>query len=155
MSILKALQEFLLTYDGMALQRIEVEETEEGMSIRSIEKIKTDITEEEPTNYAVSPAGNSKVSTDILGNKRFSNDYVFYAKEATANEVDRQEIHTFLEGFSAWIDEQNDNDNLPVLPVGYTAEELIVSNILPLDFYENFTFGLYQVQIKLNYKKNA
>jgi hypothetical protein len=148
MSILKALQEFLLTYDGMMLQRIG--ESETGITI---EAINTDVTSENPTNYAVTPTGNAKISTDILGNKKYSNDYVFYAKEFIADEVDRQEIHTFLEGFSAWVDDQNDNSILPTLPIGYITEEISVANILLLETNEDFATGLYQVQIKLNYRK--
>ncbi|WP_027399852.1 hypothetical protein [Anaerovorax odorimutans] len=150
MSILKALQDFLLTYDGMILQM--VEETETGITI---EQINTDITEENPTNYAITPTGNSKISTDILGNKKYSNDYAFYAKEYIAGETDRQEVHTFLEGFSAWIDKQNDDQNFPEMPIGYTVEEIIVSNILMLETEDNFNTGIYQVQIKLNYKKEV
>lgn len=150
MSILKALQDFLLTYDGMILQK--VGESETGITI---EAINTDITEEKPTNYAVQPTGNSLISKDILGNVNYSNDYVFYAKEFIANETDRQDNHVFLEGFSAWIDKQNENQNYPIMPEGYTAEEIIVSNGLLLETDENFTTGLYQVQLKLNYKKLA
>lgn len=150
MNILKALQDFLLTYNGMVLQKVEATET--GITIK---QINTDITSEEPTNYAVTPTGNSKISSDILGNKNYSNNYVFYAKENIANEIDRQETHTFLEGFSAWIDKQNDNNNYPVMPIGYTAYEISVSNILLLETDEDFTTGLYQIQINLKVRRET
>lgn len=148
MSILKALQEFLLTYDGMILQK--VGENEKGTTI---DGINTDFPEECPGNYAIAAAGNSKTSKDILGNTKYSSDYVFYAKSALCDEVDRQDNHTFLEGFSAWIDEQNSKQRFPTMPACYTAEEISVSNGLLLDTDEDFMTGIYQVQIKLNYKK--
>lgn len=133
MSILKALQNYLSEYDGM-------------------EMISTDRTEEHPSSYALAPAGNGKTVTDIIGNKRFENNYVFYAKEAASVEVDRQENQDFLEDFSDWLDERNDADILPDLPGRYEAESISVANAMLFDIDEDGT-GFYQVQIKLTLTK--
>jgi len=134
MSIIKSLQDYLVAFDGMEL--------------RPIAQVLTDTTNANPSSYALAPAGNGKIVTDITGNKTYQNNYVFYAKEAAADEVDRQENYDFLESFSDWIEEQNDKENFPVLPANYQVEEIKVSNILLFDIDEDGT-GTYQVQIQL------
>lgn len=141
MSIVKTLQTFIETYDG-------IEE------IKNIPKVNTDKTDKEASSYALAPTGNSVTTRDVLGVVRYEHDYVFYAKEATENEINRQENYDFLEDFSAWIEEQNENDNLPVLSGKYKAESLSVSNIILFDVYDDGT-GLYQVQIKLKIIKTV
>ena len=138
MSIIKALQDYLTGYDGMEL--------------KPINQVLTDRTDERIGSYALAPSGNGRMTTDILGNKTLENNYVFYAKEAVANEVDRQDNYDFLEDFSDWLDDQNDAGNLPVLPGRYEAESLEVANAMLFDINEDGT-GLYQVQIKLTITK--
>ena len=135
MSIIKALQDFLATYEGMNLQ-----------------PLATDMAGTVISKYALAPSGNGKTITDIVGNKTFENNYVFYAKETAANETDRQDNYDFLEGLSDWLDEQNDADNFPILPTGYEVGSIEVSNAMLFDIYEDGT-GLYQVQIKLKFTK--
>lgn len=139
MSILKSLQDYLTTYDGMEL--------------RPINQILTD-SADAAGEYALAPTGNSKTMTDIIGNKTFTNNYTFYAKESAAHETDRAENYDFLEGFSEWLDEQNDNDNLPTLPGRYKAVDLTAANGLLFDIDEDGT-GLYQVQIQLTIRKEV
>lgn len=134
MSIIKTLQNYLKTYNGM--------------DMRPISEVLTDQTGKGFSSYALAPSGNGKVVTDIVGNKTFENNYVFYAKEAAADEVDRQDNYDFLEDFQDWLDDQNDAGNLPVLPGRYEAESLEVSNAMLFDIDGNGA-GLYQVQIKL------
>lgn len=137
MSIIKSLQDYLEQYTGMDMQLLTV---------------KTDMADEKASSYCVAPSGNGKISSDILGNRMYQNNYVFYAREAAADEIDRQENYDFLEGFSEWLEEQSAEDNLPKLPTGYKAEELRVSNIMLFDVNEDGT-GLYQVQIQLEFRK--
>ncbi len=106
------------------------------------------------SSYSVAPSGNGKINTDILGNTIYQNNYVFYAREAAADETDRQENYDFLEGFSEWLEEQNEESNLPKLPGRYKAEELRVSNIMLFDINEDGT-GLYQVQLQLEFRKES
>ncbi len=134
MSIIRALQDYLKTYDGM--------------DMRPISEVLTDQTRENASSYALAPSGNGRTVVDIIGNVTFENNYVFYAKEAAADEIDRRENYDFLEDLSDWLEEQNDEGNLPELPGRYEAENLEVSNILLFDIDEDGT-GLYQVQLKL------
>jgi len=138
MSIIKSLQDFLETFDGMVL--------------KPISQVLTDTTNNNLSSYALAPAGNGKIITDIVGNKTYQNNYVFYAKEAAADEVDRQENYDFLESFSDWIEEQNEEENFPTLPANYQVKEIKVSNILLFDIDEDGT-GTYQVQIQLIFTK--
>jgi hypothetical protein len=138
MSIIKSLQDYLKTYDNMEL--------------REIQTMMTDTTLNVPSSYAVAPTGNSKVITDIAGNKTYQNNYVFYAKEAAADEVDRQDNYDFLEDFCDWIEEQNDQGVFPSLPENYEVEEINVSNVLLFDIEDDGT-GLYQVQIQMIFTK--
>ena len=137
MSIIKSLQDYLETFEGMDMQPLTV---------------KTDMADKSASSYSIAPSGNGKINTDILGNKIYQNNYVFYAREAAADEIDRQENYDFLESFGEWLEEQNEDGNLPALPTGYTAEELRVSNIMLFDVNEDGT-GLYQVQLQLEFRK--
>ena len=137
MSIIKSVQTFLSGYSGM-----------------EIVPIQTDLTKKDSTSYALSPSGNAKIKQDILGNRTHQNSYVFYAKEAAADEVDRQGNYDFLEGLSEWIEKQNDAKNFPSLPSGYEVESLEVSNAMQFDTDEKGT-ALYQVQIQMTYNKEA
>ncbi len=137
MSIIKSLQNYLEQYERMDMQPLTV---------------KTDMTDAVASSYSVAPSGNGRISSDILGNRTYQNNYVFYAREAVSDEIDRQENYDFLEGFSEWLEEQNAEGNLPELPGRYRAEELRVSNIMLFDVNEDGT-GLYQVQLQLKFIK--
>lgn len=137
MSIIKSLQDYLEQYEKMDMQPL---------------TIKTDMADEAISSYSIAPSGNGKTSTDILGNTVHQNNYVFYAREAASDEIDRQDNYDFLEDFSEWLEEQNEEGNLPELPGRYKAEELRVSNIMLFDVNENGT-GLYQVQLQLEFRK--
>lgn len=140
MSLLKALQDYLCEFDGM--------------DMRPVSEIKTDGTDEFPSSYALSPTGNNKISTDILGNRTYQNSYVFYAKEPASDEVDRQDNHDFLESFSDWLESRNDAGIFPVIPDNYEAKEIQVSNAMLFDIYDDGT-GLYQVQIQFIFEKRS
>lgn len=129
MTILKTLQLFISKYDGM--------------------EILTDFPGKE-TGYALSPSGNSMTKEDILGNKIYTNNYVFYVKECAIDEVDRADNQDFLEGFSMWLDDQE----LPELPGIFKAQKMTASNCFLLDIAED-GLGLYQVQIQLTIKKEV
>lgn len=138
MSIIKTLQTYLEGFGDMEL--------------RPIPQVLTDQTSKEASSYALAASGNGKTSTDILGNRTYQNSYVFFAKEAAADEIDRQENYDFLEAFSGWLDEQNEAKNFPSLGSQYEVQEIQVSNAMLFDIEEDGT-GLYQVQIQLIFEK--
>lgn len=135
MTLIQSIQQWLKGYSGMELKQI-----------------KTDSTDNTAGSYALAPAGNNKIYSDILGNTTYENNYVFYAKETAADEVDRRQNYDFLEGFSNWIDEQNAAHNMPTLPGTYTTESIEVANIMLFDVDES-GLGTYQIQIKVTMTK--
>lgn len=127
MSILSTLQEHISQYDGMELL--------------------TDLPGKE-SGYALQPTGNNKSREDVLGNKIYTNTYIFWVKEMALDEYSRKENQDFLEDFAFWLDEQP----LPELPGRFSAESLTVANCMLMDI-DDHGQGLYQIQIQLEVKK--
>ena len=134
MSIISAVQKYLEGFEGMEMRTIH-----------------TDGTESEAGTYAVAPSGNSKTVTDIIGNRTYINNYVFYAREYTTSEKERQENYDFLDEFFEWLEENNDNEVFPLIK-GYEVEEISASNVLLYDVSEDGR-GTYQIQIQLRLTK--
>lgn len=129
MSTLETLQEHIAAYNGMLIM--------------------TDFPGKQ-SGYALQPTGNDKTREDVLGNKVYTNNYVFWVKEIARDEVDRKDNQDFLEAFALWLDEQP----LPKLPGRFTALSLSVANCMLMDINEDGT-GIYQVQIRLEIKKGV
>ena len=131
MSILRAIQTFLSGYPGM----------------RPVQ-ILTDGVAQDAESYAVAPSGNIRIQEDIVGNRTYENDYIFLARECTADEADRAGNYDFLEGLYNWLEE----GGVPVLPGDYEAESVVPSNVMLMEIGDDGT-GIYQVQIKLTFRK--
>ena len=129
MSILSTLQNHISAYKGM--------------------EVLTDFPGKE-SGYALQPSGNEKNREDILGNKIYANNYVFWVKEIARDEVDRVDNQDFLEDFAIWLDEQP----LPELPGRFSCIRLNVANCMLMDIEADGT-GIYQVQIRLEIKKGV
>lgn len=129
MTILRTLQEFISKYNGM--------------------EVLTDY-EGKQSGYALQPTGNDTYKQDILGNKYYQNNYIFYVREIAREEEDRASNQDFLEDFSQWLDEQR----LPELAGRFTAQDMTVSNCMLMDIESDGT-GIYQVQIQLKIKKEV
>ena len=118
MSILRAIQTFLSGYPGMRPVRI-----------------LTDGVAQDAESYAVAPSGNIRIQEDIVGNRTYENDYIFLARECTADEADRAGNYDFLEGLYNWLE-----------------EGVVPSNVMLMEIGDDGT-GIYQVQIKLTFRK--
>lgn len=142
MSIVKSLQEYLSTYDGMQMI--------------NLSQIETDYTPGKPADpggsTALAPVGNSKTRTDVLGNKTYQNMYIFFAKDLAVDNADREDMYDFLEAFSTWIEAQADEGSMPQLPGRFEAINLEPSNHMLYDIEENGA-GVYQVELILTIKK--
>ena len=134
MSIISALQTYLMGFDGMEMRTIH-----------------TDGTESEAGTCAVAPAGNSKMVEDIIGNRTYINNYIFYAREYTTSEAERQENYDFLDAFFKWLEDNNDNEVFPEIQ-GYAVEEISAANVMLYDVDEDGR-GTYQIQIQLKLTK--
>lgn len=135
MSILGALQTYLEEFPEMQLQ-----------------PILTDMTGGKPSSYAVAPSGNSKTVEDIIGNRRYINNYVFYAKEYTAEEENRADNYDFLDSFFEWIEDRNEAEIFPVLPKGYVVDSISASNTILFEVTDDGV-GIYQIQIQLTFER--
>lgn len=67
MSILQALQDFLEGY--------------EGMELRPLGEILTDLTRAAPPSYSLAPAGGGTDTQDVVGNRYYTSRYHFFALE--------------------------------------------------------------------------
>lgn len=139
MSIIKSLQDWLSEFDGM--------------EIRPLSEIQTDRTEDSISSYAMAAAGNTS-RRDVCGGYMYQHSYVFYAKEAAADEIDRQDNHDFLESLSEWMEARVSSGLLPSLPGRYEVEDIEVSNGMLMDLYDDGT-GLYQLQVQLKFSKRS
>ena len=133
MSILKSLQTYLEGFEGMELQPIMTDGVDSSVS------------------YALQPSGNRKTITDILGNRTYVNNYVFYAKAYTGSEADRQDNYEWLDEFFEWIEGNDEKEIYPDIK-GYTVEGISATNVLLFDVDENGK-GTYQIQIQLELRK--
>lgn len=134
MSVIKALQEYIQQYP-------------------EIEILNLDRVNEDANSYALYPAGNGKIKTDVCGNKTYQRSYIFLAKKAASEEFERQGNYNFLEGFCDWIEERTDKRDYPYLGENTNVESLEVSNIMLMDISEAWSTAVYQIQIKLTYEK--
>lgn len=133
MSILKSLQEYLEEFEGMEMRPIMTD----GVDSKTL--------------YALQPSGNSKTIEDILGNRTYINNYVFFARAYTCSEEDRQDNYEFLDDFFEWIEENDENEVYPII-TGYAVEEISATNVILFDVSEDGR-GTYQIQIQLKLKK--
>lgn len=140
MSVIEVVQMFLQTYDGM--------------SMRPISEVLTDEVDLYPNSYALTSVGNSLTESDCLGNETYQNSYVFYAKSASANEIDRKENHAFLENFTNWIEGKNRKREYPHIGDNCEIKSISVSNAM-LFGVDSEGETLYQVQIQLHYERKS
>ena len=97
MSILQALQDFLEGY--------------EGMELRPLGEILTDLTRAAPPSYSLAPAGGGTDTQDVVGNRYYTSRYHFFALECAGDEADRAENYDFLESLASWLEDQEDQGN--------------------------------------------
>lgn len=140
MSILQALQDFLEGY--------------EGMELRPLGEVLTDLTRAAPPSYSLAPAGGGTATQDVVGNRYYTSRYHFFALECAGDEADRAENYDFLESLASWLEDQEDRGNYPALPGRYSVAGIAVQYATLYDISQNGA-GLYEVQIELTIKKEA
>ena len=142
MSIIKSVQDYLATYDGMQLINMAEMETDYTPGKRGVKS----------GTSALAPTGNSRTRTDVLGNKTYENSYIFFAKDLAVDNSAREDMYDFLESLSEWIETKIDEGILPELPGKYEAVNLVPSNHMLYDIEESGA-GVYQVELILTIKK--
>ena len=140
MIILQALQSFLEGY--------------EGMELRPLGEVLTDLTRAQPPSYSLAPAGGGVATQDVTGNRYYTSRYHFFALECAVDEADRAESYDFLEAVAGWLEDQEDKGNYPELPGRYCVVAMAVQYATLYDISQNGA-GLYEVQIELTIKKEV
>lgn len=140
MTVLRSLQDFLEKFPGMQLQKLG--------------DIRTDFTKLQPASYALAPTGRGSRRKDVLGNRLYVSNYVFYAKELATDEADRASTYDFLDSFTEWLEEQDDAGDYPQLSPPYTVESISVNSGVLFNVRQDGT-AIYQVQIQVEIKKGS
>lgn len=107
-----------------------------------------------PTEYAILPiAGDRIISEYITGSSLREYPFSFRSMESTIDDLARLETNGFYEAFADWLDEQTEEENLPDMPEGKTAEEIEALGWGYLYEQGQSDTGVYQVQCRLIYKQ--
>jgi len=116
-----------------------------------LDNIHVDLTEENPTNYGISPTGESTMKEYLDGSKVKQYNASLFIRDYTVGDYERLQNSEFLESFTSWLDEQNLNRNFPVVSENIEIESISCSNGMLFDLDETGDTGLYQLQLQLIY----
>lgn len=140
MSLISALHTYLLTYPNWAAGA----------------PFYVDHLGNNPTQYGLFPLpGVPIVENYVNGSSLRQFAFALQSMESIADNAARMSASEFYETLADWLETQTENDNLPKLASGKTAEsiEALQSGFL-FEFGESGT-GIYQIQCRLTYKQNA
>jgi hypothetical protein len=140
MSLIASVRTFILTYQGL--------DDAAGLL--------TDVLTKEPVQYALVPLpGPRIVETYLTGANLREFQFALQSMESTADDAARMQASGFYEAFADWLEEQNENGNLPMLDAGKTANEIQpIGHGILFEFGESGT-SIYQIQCRLTYEQNA
>ncbi|MDD2921472.1 MAG: hypothetical protein PHQ36_04230 [Anaerolineales bacterium] len=140
MSIITAVRDYLLTYDGL----------KDGALVT------VDSLGSEPTQYAVIPVPGARiVERYIDGSSRREFPFLIQSTESTADDLERIENSGFYEALADWFEVQTDAGNLPVLDTGKTATEIEAVNWAFVYQQGESLTGIYQITCKVVYEQSA
>lgn len=122
-------------------------------SIGLLKSICIDSTEDDPTSYGISPAGDRLVSAYIDGSQKRQYSFAVYVRRATLADVERLDNAEFVEGFCDWVDQCVREKNFPSLGDRITVTGMETANGFLFDLDEDGMSGLYQIQCQLYYTK--
>ena len=112
-----------------------------------------DMLKEDPTNYGVLVVPGKVEREDITGLVTVEYPFAFGATEYVADEHSTILNAEFYEEFAAWVEEQDDNKNLPALDAGKRAVSIEVLDAATMIERASET-GIYQIPSKLTYERN-
>lgn len=119
--------------------------------------VRIDWLSSEEEDYGIMPMGESIIrrSEDICGNveviKQYN--YCLYARRFTVDDIIRLENSGFLEDFSDWIDEKEQDRDFPFLGDEPEEEHITAQNGMLFAMTPDGRTGRYQIQINHIYKK--
>ena len=134
MSDIKAIQDFLLSYQSLEQNR----------------PVWVEMLGEEPLSYTVFLVPGKQVQEDIIGNKTVSYPFGFGAVEVIADNSALLAAE-FYEAFADWLDKQTESGNLPTLDTGKTAISIEALDTATIIERAEKT-GVFQILCKLVYE---
>ena len=109
-----------------------------------------------PGEYSIVPLpGGGLVEPNIIGGGTWEFPFAFRGVKSTNTELERLESIGFFEIFAAWMKEQSDAGNLPVLGADRQAEEIMALDWGYLYEEGESKTGIYQIVCKLVFEQSA
>lgn len=140
MSLISALKTYIATYNGLDANAA----------------LLVDVLGKTPTQYAIVPIPGARiVESYINGGSKREYPFAIQSMEANSDEVTRMAINEFYESLADWFETQTENENLPTLAAGKTAESIEALGWGFLQEFGESGIGLYQIQAKLTYAQLA
>lgn len=138
MSIISAIQTYLKSYSNL----------ESGAPIW------VDYLGSSPVEYSIQPLpGSIILESYINGSSLRSYAFAFQSMESTADDLERLGTQGFYEEFAEWLEQQTENEDLPILDNGKTALSIEATGWGYLYQQGESATGVYQIQCRLEYKQ--
>jgi hypothetical protein len=138
MSIIGAIQTYLKSYSNL----------ESGAPVW------VDYLGSSPVEYSIQPLpGSIVLESYINGSSLRSYAFAFQSMESTADELERLGTQGFYEEFAEWLEQQTENEDLPILDSGKTALSLEATGWGYLYQQGESATGVYQIQCRITYKQ--
>jgi hypothetical protein len=138
MSIIGAIQTYLKSYSNL----------ESGAPVW------VDYLGSSPVEYSIQPLpGSIVLESYINGSSLRSYAFAFQSMESTADDLERLGTQGFYEEFAEWLEQQTENEDLPILDSGKTALSIEATGWGYLYQQGESATGVYQIQCRITYKQ--
>lgn len=118
-----------------------------------IELVHLDMTDEQPSSFAVALSGNTLLSTQLNGDRTYQYSFQCYVRDYAQTDAERGANYDLLQAISDWVEEQDELENYPALPARCVAESMSVANMLLMQVDGDGDAAVYQIQLQLIYTK--
>jgi len=111
---------------------------------------------ENPIEYAIiSLPGERVIEAYVNGDAVMAYPFVFQSAESTTDNLERLETMGFYEAFADWLDTQTEAEDFPTLASGLTPVAIEALGWAYLYKQGESETGVYQIQCRLVYEKEA
>lgn len=137
MTVSECLKDWLSNYDNLDISEIATDFIDSGADV-----------------YSISKSPNTVVTPYVDGSKLITEYYQFFARKSTQDDDDRIDNQEVLAELEEWVEEQNENEELPDLSeVGSLyCQEVEVSSTATITSQEDDN-AIYQLTIAIKYLK--
>ena len=134
MTIAESIAQWLKKYDEMEISEV------------SIDKLDT-----EANSYGMLKGNVNNFTQFSDGTKLFTQYFYFVIRKFSQTESERADNQAWLQGLEKFIDDKNENNELPILEDGYSCEQVLVNNS-----YYVYSTGeedtIYQLTLAVDFK---